>query len=69
MNEREIRAVAFGIITYVHMCQTGNPPQIDADEQIIEASAILDNDIFEKTLEICSVANLDGVELFEETDE
>ena len=69
MNDRELRAVAFGIITYCSICQTGEPPRLDAEDQIILATAYLDNEIFEKTLEICSYANLDDIELAEEDDD
>ena len=68
MTDRELKAAAIGIITYVQMCQTGKPPQLDMEEQIIESAAYLDNATFDKALEICSYANLDDVELFEETD-
>jgi len=65
MTERELKAAAFGIITYCSICQTGEPPALDTDEQIIEAAAFLDNAILEATLEICASADLDGLELFE----
>lgn len=65
MTERELKAAAFGIITYCSICQTGEPPTLDTDEQIIEAAAFLDDNILELTLEICSSADLDGLEMFE----
>ena len=65
MTERELKAAAFGIITYCSICQTGEPPALDTDEQIIEAAAFLDDNILELTLEICSGADLDGLEMFE----
>ena len=66
MTDRELRAAAVGIITYCSMCQTGEPPNLDEEEQILEAAAYLDNEILDKALEICSYADLDGLELFEE---
>lgn len=68
MNDRELRAAAVGIITYCSIAQTGEPPELDAEEQIIEAAAILDNETFDKALEICSMADIDGLELFEVKD-
>lgn len=68
MTDRELRAAAVGIITYCSMCQTGEPPNLDEEEQILEAAAYLDNEILDKALEICSYADLDGLELFEEED-
>lgn len=68
MTDRELRAAAVGIITYCSMCQTGQPPDLDEEEQIMEAAAYLDNETFDKALEICSYADLDGIELFEEED-
>ena len=65
MTERELRAAAFGIITYCSICQTGEPPALNSEEQIVEAAAILNDNIMELTLEICSAANLDGLEMFE----
>ncbi len=69
MTDNELKAAAVGIITYVCIMQTGEPPEIDKDGQIVEASAILDNAILEQTLEICSVADVSSVELFEEEEE
>ena len=66
MTERELKAAAFGIITYCSICQTGEPPTLDSEEQIVETSAILNDDIMELTLEICSAADLDGLEMFED---
>lgn len=66
MTDRELRAAAVGIITYCSMCQTGEPPNLNEEEQILEAAAYLDNEILDKALEICSYADLDGLELFEE---
>lgn len=66
MNDRELRAAAVGIITYCSICQTGEPPELDSEDQIMEASAYLDNEILDKALEICSYADLDDMELFEE---
>lgn len=66
MNDRELRAAAVGIITYCSIVQTGEPPKLDCEDQILEAAAYLDNAILDKTLEICSFADLDGLELFEE---
>lgn len=68
MNDRELRAAAVGIITYCSIMQTGEPPELDNEEQILEAAAFLDNAILDTTLEICSYADLDGLELFEEED-
>lgn len=65
MTERELKAAAFGIITYCSICQTGEPPTLDSEEQIVETSAILNDDILELTLEICASADLDGLELLE----
>lgn len=65
MTNRELKAAAFGIITYCSICQTGEPPTLDSEEQIVETSAILNDDILELTLEICASADLDGLELFE----
>ena len=69
MTDNELKAAAMGIITYVCIMQTGKPPEIDEDGQIVEASAILDNAILEQTLAICSAADVSSVELFEEDDE
>lgn len=68
MNDRELRAAAVGIITYCSIAQTGEAPQLDEEEQIVEAAAYLDNETFDKALEICSMADLDSIELFEEED-
>jgi hypothetical protein len=65
MTERELSAAAVGIITYCSLCQTGEPPQIDSEEKIIEAAAFLDSKIFDTALQICSAADLDGLDLFE----
>lgn len=65
MNDRELQAAAVGIITYCSICQTGKPPDLDEEEQIVEAGAILDDAILEQTLSICSTCDLDGLELFE----
>lgn len=69
MTDRELKAVAVGIITYCSICQTGEPPDFDEEEQMIETTAFLDNSILEMTLEICSAADLDDMELFEAEDE
>lgn len=68
MTDRELRAAAVGIITYCSILQTGAAPELDTEEQILEAVAYLDNAILDKTLEICTYADLDGLELFEEED-
>lgn len=65
MNDRELRAAAVGIITYCSICQTGEPPELDSEEQIVEAAAVLDNAILDKVLEICSYADLDEIEFAE----
>ena len=65
MTERELRAAAFGIITYCSICQTGEPPALNSEAQIVEASAFLDDAILETTIEICAAADLDGLELLE----
>lgn len=65
MNDRELRAAAIGIITYCHMCQTGEMPELDPGNQILEAAAVLDNAILDKVLEICSYADLDEIEFAE----
>ena len=65
MTERELKAAAFGIITYCSICQTGEPPLLNSEEQIVEAAAVLNDDILELTLEICASANLDCLEMFE----
>ena len=41
MTENELKAAAVGIITYCYMMQTGEPPTLDVDDQIVEAGAIL----------------------------
>ena len=69
MTERELKAAAVGIITYCSLCQTGEPPELDAEDQIMEASAYLDNEILDKALEICSYAYLDDIELSEMDDD
>lgn len=63
MTERELKAAAVGIITYCSLCQTGKAPKLDEESQMVENAAFLDNNMFEVALEICSVANLDGLEL------
>lgn len=63
MTERELKAAAVGIITYCSLCQTGQAPELDEESQMVENAAFLDNNMFEAALEICSVANLDGLEL------
>jgi hypothetical protein len=65
MNDRELQAAAVGIITYCSILQTGEPPKLDEENQIIETAAILENEILEATLEILSEAELDGLELYE----
>lgn len=69
MTERELKAAAVGIITYCSLCQTGKAPELDAENQMIETAAFLDNNMFEAALEICSAANLDGLELSYEGEE
>lgn len=69
MNDRELKAAAVGIITYCYIMQTGEPPTMDVENQIVEAAAILDNSVFDKALEICSMANMDSIELTQEDDE
>ena len=69
MTDRELKAVAVGIITYCYIEQTGTVPCIDGDSQIMETSAVLDNAIFDKVLEICSYVDLDSIELFQEDEE
>lgn len=69
MTDRELKAAAVGIITYCSLCQTGHPPELDSENQIIESAAFLDNNTFESALAICSAANLDGVALFYEGEE
>ena len=69
MNDREVKAAAVGIITYCYIIQTGEPPTLDVENQIVEAAAILDNSVFDKALEICSMANMDSIELTQEDDE
>lgn len=69
MNDRELKAAAVGIITYCYIMQTGEPPTLDVENQIVEAAAILENSVFDKALEICSMADLDSVELFEEDED
>lgn len=69
MTERELKAAAVGIITYCSLCQTGHAPEFDSENQMVEAAAFLDNNVFESALEICSAANLDGLELSYEGEE
>ena len=69
MTDRELKAVAVGIITYCYIEQTGTVPCIDGNSQIMETSAVLDNAIFDKVLEICSMADMDSIELFQGEDE
>lgn len=69
MNDRELKAAAVGIITYCSICQTGEPPTLDSEDQIIEAAAYLDTVVLDKALEICSYADLDDIELAEEDDD
>lgn len=69
MPDRELKAVAVGIITYCYIEQTGTVPYLDDDSQIMETSAVLDNTIFDKVLEICSMADMDSIELFQEDEE
>lgn len=69
MTDRELKAAAVGIITYCYMMQTGEPPTLDVEEQIVEAGAILDNAVFDKALEICSIADMDSIELTQEDEE
>lgn len=65
MTERELSAAAVGIITYCSLCQTGETPQINSEEKKIEAAAFLDSAVFDMALQICSSADLDGLDLFE----
>lgn len=69
MNDRELKAAAVGIITYCYIMQNGEPPTLDVENQIVEAAAILDNSVFDKALEICSMADMDSIELTQEDDE
>lgn len=63
MTERELKAAAVGIITYVHIMQTGEPPKMEDGTFVMETAAFLDNNAFDTTLGICTYANLDMVEL------
>ena len=69
MNDRELKAAAVGIITYCYIMQTGKAPELDAENQMMEAGAFLDNAVFDKTLELCSYADMDSIELTQEDDE
>lgn len=68
ISDRDLRLAAMAIITYVGITQTGSPPQI-GDDGIIEAGAYLDNEVFEQTLEIISMGDIDQIEMYEVDDE
>lgn len=68
INDRDLRLAAMAIITYVGITQTGSPPKI-GDDGIIEAGAYLDNEVFEQTLEIISMGDIDQIEMYEVDDE
>lgn len=69
MNDRDLKLAAIAVITYAYIVQTGQPPELDEDGIIMEAAAFLDDNAFEKTLEICSYADPNSVEVFWEDDE
>lgn len=69
MTERELKAVAVGIITYCQIVQTKALPAYDEETQTLEGSAYLDSAALDKTLEICSNSILDDLELFEADDD
>jgi len=69
MTDNELKAAAVGIITYCYIEQTGHAPALDDESQIIEAEAYLNDAIFDKTLELCSLADMDSIELFREDEQ
>lgn len=68
LSDRELKIAAMAIITYVSIVQTGEPPEI-GDDDIIEAAAFLDDEAFEQTLEICSMSDIDALEMYEELED
>ena len=68
MDERELRAAVLGIITYAYIAETGKAPEFD-ENGVLEAFAYLDDEILEMALEVCSQADLDMLELWEEEDD
>lgn len=68
ITDRELRVAAMAVITYNHIMQTGSPPIIGEDD-VIEATAFLDNEVFEKTLEIVAYGDIDAMEMYEVFDE
>ena len=68
MTDNELKAAAVGIITYASMIQTDDVPEI-SPEGWIESGAFLDNVTFDKALELCSLIDIDNIELYEEEDE
>lgn len=69
MSDRDLKLAAIAVITYAYIVQTGHPPELDDDGIIMEAAALLDDNAFEKTLELCSYADPDSVEVFWEDEE
>lgn len=68
MTDNELKAAAVGIITYVSLIQNGEIPSITPGE-VLDNGAYLDNALFDKALELCSLANIDDVELYEAGDD
>lgn len=68
LTDRELKVAAMAVITYNHIVQTGRPPII-GDDDVIEAEAFLDNEIFEQTLQICAAGDIDALELYEVEDD
>lgn len=69
MSDRDLKLAAVAVITYAYIVQTGELPELDEDGNFIEVAAFLDENALEKTLELCSYANLDSLEVLWEADE
>ena len=68
MTENELKAAAVGIITYVSLIQNDCIPAITPGE-VLDNGAFLDNVMFDKALELCSLADMDEVELYQAEDD
>lgn len=63
MTDRELQAVSIGIITYIYIIENGHLPEW-GDNGGIEVGAELIDEAFEATLEMCSMMDMDQLELF-----
>lgn len=64
MTKRELQAAAMGVITYQYLLNAGELPNVSVGE-IFEVGAELDDHVFEATLQLISVMDMDELEMFE----